>query len=260
MEWNGIDDISRGKTEAVRTMGEVGLHAKANTVLNPFARQPWGLPVKVRALIEKQFGDKVKYFACGNGLTAVDCANDVVCIYPTPSTAVQLVDHACEVLGVCRYSMTLILVCVKDFATPHMRSLLRRFDKQSNGQHAVLLPVAQGEVWSRYLAVKLAKKRPVITNSIVYDYCSSIVRAGSNSSVLNEVLGSWMAKYGEAAVTSKDGTSSGGIEALSNCECDVSLINSEIQEGVMLATAPDGILPAVSMTAYRPLVVRARSG
>ena len=119
MEWNGIDDISRGKTEAVRTMGEVGLNVTANTVMNPFAHQPWGLPLGVRALIEEQFGDKVKYFACGNGLTAVDCANDVVCIYPTPSTAVQLVDHACEVLDVCRHSMTLILVCVKDFATPH---------------------------------------------------------------------------------------------------------------------------------------------
>jgi hypothetical protein len=70
MEGNGIDDISRGKTEAVRTMGEVGLHAKANTVMNPFASQSWGLPMKVRALIEKQFGDKVKYFASGNGLTA----------------------------------------------------------------------------------------------------------------------------------------------------------------------------------------------
>jgi hypothetical protein len=156
--------------------------------------------------------------------------------------------------------MTLIMVCVKDFATPHMRSLLRRFDRQSNGQHAVLLPVAQGEVWSRYLAVKLPRTRPVITNSIVYDYCSSIVRAGSNSAVLNKVLGSWMSKYGEAAVASKDGTSSGGMVALSNCECDVSLINSEIQEGVMLATSPGGILPDVGMTAYRPLVVRARSG
>jgi hypothetical protein len=191
MEGNGIDDISRGKTEAVRTMGEVGLHAKANTVMNSFASQSWGLPMEIRARIERQFGDKVKYFASGNGLTAVECANDVVCIYPTPSTAVQLVDHACEVLDLCRYSMTLIMVCVKDFATPHMRSLLRRFDKQSNGQHAVLLPVVQGEVWSRYLAVKLPRTRPVITNSIVYDYCSSIVRAGSDSVVLNEVLGSW---------------------------------------------------------------------
>jgi hypothetical protein len=99
--------------------------------------------------------------------------------------------------------MTLIMVCVKDFATPHMRSLLRRFDKQSNGQYAVLLPVVQGEVWSRYLAVKLPRARPIITNSIVYDYCSSIVRAGSDSAVLNEVLGSWMAKYGEAAVASR---------------------------------------------------------
>jgi hypothetical protein len=74
--------------------------------------------------------------------------------------------------------------------------------------------VAPGEVWSRYLAVKLAKKRPVITNSIVYDYCSSLVRAGNNSSVLNEVLGSWIAKFGEAVVMSKDGTSSGVAEAL----------------------------------------------
>jgi hypothetical protein len=261
MEGNGIDDISRGKTEAVRTMGDVGLHVKANTVLNPFARQSWGLPLEIRARLEKRFGDKVKYFACGNGLTAVECANDVVCIYPTPSTAVQLVDHACEVLDLCRHSMTLIMVCVKDFATPHMRSLLRRFDKQSNGQHAVLLPVLQGEAWSRYLAVKMPRKRPLITNSIVYDYCSSIVRAGSDSVKLNEVLGSWMAKYGEAAVASRDGTSSGAVEmALSNCECDVSLLNSEIQEGVLLGTARGGILPEVGMTAYQPRVVRASSG
>ena len=244
MEGNGIDDISRGKTEAVRTMGDVGLNVKANTVLNPFARQSWGLPLEIRAQLKKRFGDNVKYFACGNGLTAAKCANDVVCIYPTPTTAVQLVDHACEVLDICRHSMTLIMVCVKDFATPHMRSLLRRFDKQSNGQHAVLLPVLQGEVWSRYLAVKLPRKRPLITNSIVYDYCSSLVRAGSDSVKLNEVLGSWMVKYGEDAVASRGGTSSGAVEmALSNCECDVSLLNSEIQEGVALGTVRGGILP-----------------
>jgi hypothetical protein len=52
-----------------------------------------------------------------------------------------------------------------------------------------------------------------------------------------------MAKYGEAAVASKGGTSSGGIKALSNCECDASLISSGIQEGVVLATALDVILP-----------------
>jgi hypothetical protein len=133
MEGNGIDDVSREGTEAVRTMGEVGLHAKANTVLNPFARQPWGLPMEIRALIEKQFGDKVKCFASGNGLTAVGCANDVVCIYPTPSTAVQLVDHACEVLDLCRYSVALIMVCVKDFATPHA---------------LLAAPVRQAEQWT----------------------------------------------------------------------------------------------------------------
>jgi hypothetical protein len=174
---------------------------------------------------------------------------------------VQLVDHACEVLDVCRHSMALIMVCVKDFATPHMRSLLRRFDKQSNGQHATLLPVAPGEVWSRYLAVKLAKKRPLITNSVVHDYCTSLARAGRNSTVLNEVLGSWIAKFGEAAAQTKDGTSSGVLEALSNCECDVSLLNSEIQVGVVLGEGPaGGILPAVGMSLYRPLTTRTRTG
>jgi hypothetical protein len=40
----------------------------------------------------------------------------------------------------------------------------------------------------------------------------------------------------------------------------VSLLNSEIQEGVVLGEGLDGILPAVGMTVYRSLVVRARSG
>ena len=59
---------------------------------------------------------------------------------------------------------------------------------------------------------------------------------------------------------SKDGTSSGVVEALSNCECDVSLLSSEIQEGVVLGEGLDGILPAVGMTVYRPLTIRTRSG
>jgi hypothetical protein len=43
--------------------------------------------------------------------------------------------------------MTLVIVCVKDFATPHMRSLLRRFDRQSNGQHAIVMDAGPGDVW-----------------------------------------------------------------------------------------------------------------
>jgi hypothetical protein len=64
----------------------VGLNVAANPVLNPFSQQNWGLPEHIRTHIEEQFGCEVMYFACGNGLTAANCANAVVCIYPTPST------------------------------------------------------------------------------------------------------------------------------------------------------------------------------
>jgi hypothetical protein len=103
MEGNGIDDISRGKAEKLRLMGTVGLNVTANQALNPFSQQNWGLPEHIRMLIEEKFGKDVLYFACGNGLTVANCANAVVCIYPTPSIAVQLLDQACEVLDVCRH-------------------------------------------------------------------------------------------------------------------------------------------------------------
>jgi hypothetical protein len=91
----------------------VGLNVTANQALNPFSQQNWGLPEHIRMLIEEKFGKDVMYFACGNGLTVANCANAVVCIYPTPTIAVQLLDQACEVLDVCRRTMTLIMVCVK---------------------------------------------------------------------------------------------------------------------------------------------------
>ena len=156
---------------------EVGLNVTADPILNPFARQNWGLPQWIRDRITQRFGNGVKFFAYGQGLTAETCANDVVVIYPTPSTALSLLDHACEVLDLCRYSMTLIMVCVKDCATPHMSSMLRRFDLQSNGQNAILLPAGPGDVWARYLAVKLPEARPLITNQIIYRYCQDLMEA-----------------------------------------------------------------------------------
>jgi hypothetical protein len=99
MEGNGIDDISRGKAEKLRLMGTVGLNVTANQALNPFSQQDWGLPEHIRTLIEEKFGSDVMYFACGNGLTVANCANAVVCIYPTPSIAVQFVGSGMRGLG-----------------------------------------------------------------------------------------------------------------------------------------------------------------
>jgi hypothetical protein len=99
MEENGTDDTSRGKAGGLRLAGEVGLNVTANDVLNPFAQQDWGLPAGIREYIEELYGEGVKYFACGLGLNAENCARDVVVIYPTPGTAVQLVDHAFDGVG-----------------------------------------------------------------------------------------------------------------------------------------------------------------
>jgi hypothetical protein len=43
MERNGTDNISRGKTEGTRLRREVGLNVTADPIINPFARQDWGL-------------------------------------------------------------------------------------------------------------------------------------------------------------------------------------------------------------------------
>jgi hypothetical protein len=114
--------------------------------------------------------------------------------------------------------MTLVMVCVKDFATPHMRSLLRRFDRQSNGQHAIVLDAGPGGVWGRYLAVKLPQRPPIITNSIVFNYCADLVRVEGNRAAMSEVLGSWMSRFGETAIFSATSTSSGVLEALEDCQ------------------------------------------
>jgi hypothetical protein len=260
MEMNGIDNISRGKTEGTRMLREVGLNVTADPIMNPFARQDWGLPEWIRDLLTKRFGNDVKFFACGLGLTAENCANDVVVIYPALSTALSLLDHACEVLDLCRYSMTLVMVCVKDCATRHMRSMLRRFDRQSNGQNAVLLPAGPGDVWARYLAVKLPEARPLITNQIIYRYCNDLADVEGDRAKMSEVLSSWMARYGKAAVESERCEAAGVAEALGDCECDVSELNQAIQAGVLIKEGPREKDPLVGMSSYRPLVVRSKKG
>jgi hypothetical protein len=260
MEMNGIDNISRGKTEGTRMLREVGLNVTADPIMNPFARQDWGLPDWIRDRITKRFGNEVKFFACGQGLTAESCANDVVVIYPTPSTALSLLDHACEVLDLCRYSMTLIMVCVKDCATRHMCSMLRRFDRQSNEQNAVLLPAGPGDVWARYLAVKLPEARPLITNQIIYRYCKDLVEVEGDRAKMSELLRSWMARYGKAAVESGKCGAADVAEVLEDCECDVSELNEGIQAGVLIKAGPREKYSLIGMSAYRPEVVRSKKG
>jgi hypothetical protein len=228
MEMNGTDNISRGKTEGTRLGREIGLNTTANPIMNPFARHDWRLPTSIRELIIKRFGEGVKFFACDRGLTSENCANDVVVIYSTPSTALSLLDRACEVLDLCRYTRTLIMVCVKDCATRHMRSMLRRFDRQSNGQNAIILPAGPGDVWARYLAVKLPEKRPLITNQILYKYCRALESAEGNRARMNEVLSTWLAKYGKAAVESGSCEALNVAEALGDRECDASYLNKAL--------------------------------
>jgi hypothetical protein len=61
---------------------------------------------------------------------------------------------------VCRYTMALIIYGArKGLRDPtHALSLLRRFDRQSNDQHAIVLDAGPGDVWGIYLAVKLPQK------------------------------------------------------------------------------------------------------
>jgi hypothetical protein len=49
----GTDYTSRGKAGGMRLAGEVGINVTANDVLNPFARQDWGLPPRIREYIEE---------------------------------------------------------------------------------------------------------------------------------------------------------------------------------------------------------------
>jgi hypothetical protein len=113
-----------------------------------------------------------------------------------------------------------------------MRSLLRRFDRQSNGQHAIVLEAGPGDPWGRYLAVKLPQRPPVITNSIVYSYCTDLAKAEGNRAAMSETLGLWLSRYGETALSSEASTSAGVVEALENSLCDVTFLNEEIRDGV----------------------------
>jgi hypothetical protein len=145
--------------------------------------------------------------------------------------------------------------------TRSMGSLLRRFDRQSNGQHAIVLEAGPGDVWGRYLAVKLPQRPPIITNSIVYNYCTDLARAEGNRTDMSETLGLWMSRFGETALSSEASTSAGVLEALEDSQCDVSLLNDEIRDGVRICglSVDHGVAcPGVRMTEYQPRVVRSR--
>jgi hypothetical protein len=258
MEENGIDDASRGKAGGLRSVGEMGLNTTASVGLNPFARQDWSLPLPIREFITEQYGDGVKFFACGLGLTAVNCAHKVVCIYPTPSTAVQLVDQACEVWDLCKHSMTLILVCVKNFATKHMGSLLRRFDKQSNGQHSRILPKAPGDVWARYFAIKRPSAHSRITNSILFKYCNELANVQGDEAATNAVLKYWLARYGPATSGVADPSVEDVIEALGSCQCDVAALNEHVDGRVLMGGEQKGQRPEMGTTSYQPFVRRSK--
>jgi hypothetical protein len=260
MEENGTDDTSRGKAGGLRLAGEVGLNVTANDVLNPFARQDWGLPSRIREYIEELYGEGVKYFACGLGLTAENCARDVVVIYPTPETAVQLVDHAFEVWGLCKYTMTLVMVCVKDFATKFMRSLLRRFDKQSNGQHARLLSKGPGDVWGRYFAVKVPAVRSRITNSILFEYCNELARVEGDETATNATLKYWLSRYGPSTSGVGEPNAERVPEALGICRCDVDALNEGLSGDVLVGGSQQTVRPSLGTTVYHPIVERSKKG
>ena len=179
----------------------------------------------------------MKYFACGLGLTAENCARDVVVIYPTPGTAVQLVDHA-----------------FKDFATKFMRSLLRRFDKQSNGQHARLLPKGPGDVWGRYFAFKMPAARSCITNSILFEYCNELARVEGDETATNATLKYWLSRYGPSTSGVGEPSAERILEALGICRCDVAALNEGLSGDVLIGGSQPGVRPPLGMTVYHPIV------
>jgi hypothetical protein len=77
---------------------------------------------------------------------------------------------------------------------------------------------------------------------------------------MNEVLSSWMTKYGKAAVESGSCEMLSVAEVLGDCECDVSELNNAIQEGVVPYEGPGGAPSVIRVTAYRPLVTYSKKG
>jgi hypothetical protein len=70
-------------------------------------------------------------------------------------------------------------------------------------------------------------------------------------------------RYGETALSSEASTSAGVLEALEDSQCDVSLLNYEIRDGVRicgLSVDRDGSCPGVKMGQYQPRVVRSKKG
>jgi hypothetical protein len=160
----------------------------------------------------------------------------------------------------CKYTVTLVLVCVKDFATKFMRSLLRRFDKQSNGQHARLLPKGPGDVWRRYFAFKMPAARSRITNSVLFKYCSELARVEGDEAATNDTPKYWLSRYGPTTSGVGEPSAEGILEALGVCRCDVAALNEGLSGDVLIGGSQQGARPPLGTTVYHPVVERSRKG